>query len=105
MLPGCRCAPSGLRKDLSAAISAVDANVFLRQVAGEHAIARAPEPQRDPDLDLILLHGCRDRAFIVIGIPLAGLSFSLPGGGRIGFAVIAALWATGLLALRRSTIA
>jgi MFS family permease len=41
---------------------------------------------------------------IVIGVPLAGLSFSLPGDGRIGFAVIAALWASGLVALRRSAI-
>jgi MFS family permease len=41
---------------------------------------------------------------IVVGVPLAGLSFSLPGDGRIGFAVIAALWASGLVALRRSAI-
>jgi MFS family permease len=41
---------------------------------------------------------------IVVGIPLAGLSFSLPGDGRIGFAVIAALWATGLLALRSAPL-
>jgi MFS family permease len=36
---------------------------------------------------------------IVAGTPLLGLSFSLPGGGRGGFAVIAALWAATLLAL------
>jgi len=36
---------------------------------------------------------------IVAGTPLLGLSFSLPGGGRAGFAVIAALWAATLLAL------
>ena len=36
---------------------------------------------------------------IVGGTPLLGLSFSLPGGGRGGFAVIAALWAATLLAL------
>jgi MFS family permease len=41
---------------------------------------------------------------IVVGIPLAGLSFSLPGDGRIGFAAIAALWATGLLALRSAPL-
>lgn len=41
---------------------------------------------------------------IVVGIPLAGLSFSLPGDGRIGFAVIAALWGAGLLALRSSPL-
>ena len=29
---------------------------------------------------------------ILVGTPLLGLSFSLPGDGRIGFAVVAALW-------------
>ena len=37
---------------------------------------------------------------IVVGVPLAGLGFSLPGDGRIGFAVIAGLCAAGLLAIR-----
>jgi MFS family permease len=41
---------------------------------------------------------------IVIGVPLAGLSFSLPGDGRIGFAVIGALAAAGLLALRSARL-
>jgi hypothetical protein len=31
-------------------------------------------------------------AAIVCGAPLVGLSFGLPGNGRIGFAVLAALW-------------
>lgn len=35
----------------------------------------------------------------LIATPLIGLSFSLPGGGRLGFAIIAALWALALLAL------
>jgi predicted MFS family arabinose efflux permease len=35
---------------------------------------------------------------IVVGTPLAGLAFSLPGDGRIAFAVLAALW-LGALAL------
>jgi fucose permease len=30
---------------------------------------------------------------VVCGTPLAGLTFSLPGDGRVGFAVVAALWA------------
>lgn len=30
---------------------------------------------------------------ILVGTPLAGLTFSLPGGGRVAFAVIAVLWA------------
>ena len=35
----------------------------------------------------------------LVATPLIGLSFSLPGGGRLGFAIIAALWAGALLAL------
>ncbi len=38
---------------------------------------------------------------IVAGSPLLGLAFSLPGQGRIGFAVVAGLWAGALLALPR----
>ncbi|MHB1570404.1 MAG: MFS transporter [Solirubrobacteraceae bacterium] len=33
---------------------------------------------------------------IVVGAPLLGLTFSLPGDGRIGFAVVAALWVAAL---------
>jgi hypothetical protein len=36
---------------------------------------------------------------IVIGSPLLGFSFSLPGDGRIGFLVMAAVWAAALVAL------
>jgi MFS family permease len=38
---------------------------------------------------------------ILAGTPLLGLSFSLPGGGRAGFLVVAALWAGTALAVRR----
>jgi MFS family permease len=37
---------------------------------------------------------------IVCGAPLVGLTFSLAGGGRIGFAVVAALWSSAILVLR-----
>lgn len=37
----------------------------------------------------------------VIGVPLVGLTFSLPGDGRIGFAVVSALWALSILAVGR----
>ena len=40
---------------------------------------------------------------IVAGTPLLGLSFALPGDGRAGFAVVAALWAAALLALPRAS--
>ena len=36
---------------------------------------------------------------ILVGTPLLGLSFSLPGGGRVGFVAVAGLWALGLLLL------
>jgi predicted MFS family arabinose efflux permease len=37
---------------------------------------------------------------IVCGAPLVGLTFSLTGRGRLGFAVIAALWASAIFVLR-----
>ena len=36
---------------------------------------------------------------ILIGTPLVGLTFSLPGDGRIGFLVVGAFWALAVLAL------
>jgi hypothetical protein len=36
---------------------------------------------------------------IVCGAPLVGLAFGLPGGGRIGFLVVAGLWASALALL------
>lgn len=36
---------------------------------------------------------------VVIGTPLLGLAFSLPADGRIGFAIVAAIWLAALLAL------
>ena len=40
-------------------------------------------------------------ALILVGTPLVGLSFSAPGDGRIGFAVLVALWLAALAAVRR----
>jgi MFS family permease len=37
---------------------------------------------------------------ILVATPLIGLTFALPGDGRVGFAVLGALWAAGLVALR-----
>lgn len=42
---------------------------------------------------------------ILAGTPLVGLTFSLPGNGRIGFAVMAALCAAAALAVRRRSAA
>lgn len=39
---------------------------------------------------------------IVLGTPLLGLAFSLPGGGRLGFALTALVWGAALLVLPRA---
>jgi MFS family permease len=42
-------------------------------------------------------------AFVILaGTPLLGLTFSLPGGGRVGFLVVAALWAAAAAAVRKA---
>ena len=41
---------------------------------------------------------------ILVGTPLAGLAFDLPGDGRIAFATIAALSAGSLVVLRRAPL-
>jgi len=41
---------------------------------------------------------------ILVGTPLAGLAFELPSDGRLAFAVIAALSAAALVALRRAHV-
>jgi hypothetical protein len=41
---------------------------------------------------------------IVVGTPLVGFTFSLPGHGRAGFVAIAALWALAYLAVRPSRL-
>jgi hypothetical protein len=41
---------------------------------------------------------------IVVGAPLVGVSFSLAGHGRMGFAAIAALWALSAVVVRPSRL-
>lgn len=41
---------------------------------------------------------------ILVGTPLLGLTFSLPGGGRVGFAVIAVLWAATAAVVRKAAV-
>jgi MFS family permease len=41
---------------------------------------------------------------IALGTPLVGATFALPGHGRVGFAVIAGLWALSALAVRPSKL-
>jgi predicted MFS family arabinose efflux permease len=42
---------------------------------------------------------------IVVGAPLLGITFSLPGDGRIGFAAVAVLWAVAATAASRAVTA
>jgi predicted MFS family arabinose efflux permease len=42
---------------------------------------------------------------ILVCTPLAGLTFGLPGDGRLAFLVIGLLWATALLAVRKTPAA
>jgi MFS family permease len=41
---------------------------------------------------------------ILVGAPLVGFTFSLPGQGRLGFVVIAVAWALAFIAVRRSKL-
>lgn len=41
---------------------------------------------------------------ILVGAPLVGFTFSLPGQGRLGFALVAAAWALAFLAVRPSRV-
>lgn len=61
------------------------------------ASAHRQRPDR-PGSAIGLINGVAN-ALIVAGLPLVGLTFSLPGKGRIGFLVIAVLWIIGLLGL------
>ena len=40
---------------------------------------------------------------ILVGTPLTGLTFRLPGDGRVGFLLIGLLWATALLAVSKAS--
>ena len=41
---------------------------------------------------------------ILVGTPLVGITFSLPGDGRIGFVVLAALWAAAAASVPRDGV-
>jgi MFS family permease len=49
------------------------------------------------------VNGCAVLAMLV-GTPVAGLAFSLPGDGRVAFAAVAVLWASALVVLRRTPL-
>jgi predicted MFS family arabinose efflux permease len=56
-----------------------------------------------PAAAIAVVNGCAVLV-ILVGTPLAGLAFELPGDGKVAFAVIAALAASALLALRRTPL-
>jgi MFS family permease len=60
----------------------------------------AAERPDAPGAAVGFVNGCAALA-IVAGTPLLGLAFSLPGHGRIGFAIVGVLWATAALATPR----
>jgi predicted MFS family arabinose efflux permease len=56
-----------------------------------------------PGAAIALVNACAVLT-ILIGTPLAGLAFEIPGDGRIAFAAIAGLSASALLALRNTRL-
>jgi predicted MFS family arabinose efflux permease len=65
-----------------------------------YAFTRAQQIRRDaPALATGFVNSCATLT-ILVGAPLVGFTFSLPGDGAIGFAVVAALWAAAALPLR-----
>ena len=64
------------------------------------AFTRAQQIRRDaPALATGFVNSCATLA-ILVGAPLLGFTFALPGEGAIGFAVVAGLWAAAALSLR-----
>src|SRR5260370_40971158 len=61
--------PSGILRS----IVAVDGDILLGEVAGEHAVAPAPETERHLEADLRLLHHRRNPAFITVRVWLAAV--------------------------------
>ena len=72
---------------------------FAAAFTGAQAIRRDA-----PALAVGFVNSCAT-LLILVGAPLVGLTFSLPSHGRVGFVVIAVLWALACLALRPSKLA
>jgi MFS family permease len=65
-----------------------------------YAFTRAQQIRRDaPALATGFVNSCATLT-ILVGAPLLGFTFALPGEGAIGFAVVAVLWAAAALPLR-----
>ena len=66
-----------------------------------YAFTRAQATRPDaPALAIGFVNACATLT-ILVGTPLVGFTFALPGEGAIGFAVVAALWAAAALPPRR----
>src|SRR6202007_286366 len=61
---------SGMTPNLRPVV-AVDRDIFLGEVAGQHAVAALAQPERDLDLDLRRLHRLRHFRLVVGGIARA----------------------------------
>ncbi|HXG77277.1 MAG TPA: hypothetical protein VNJ53_11960, partial [Gaiellaceae bacterium] len=84
------------------ALSALGALVLGLGAGLPFAVLFAATQRLRPDAPaaaIALVNACAVLA-ILVGTPLAGLAFELPGEGRLAFATIAALAAASLLALR-----
>jgi MFS family permease len=81
---------------IAAALVGVGAGLAFAPVFAAAAGLRPEEPAAA--VGLVNMAG---NLVIVAGTPLLGLTFALPGDGRLGFAAAAALWAAALLALPR----
>jgi cyanate permease len=100
---------------LGAALLAVGASLWLSTIgalvlglaaglpfASVFAAAVRLQPQA-PAAAIGFVNGCAILV-VLVGTPIAGLAFSLPGDGRIAFGVIAGLWGGALVALRRTPL-
>ncbi len=68
------------------------------------AFAGAQVIRRDsPGAAIGFINSCAT-LLIALGTPLVGVTFSMPGHGRVGFAAIACLWAVSALAVRPSKL-
>src|SRR5437016_674509 len=89
-LPGAAlrpCQDQGLTPALRPVVS-VDGYVLVGEVAGEHPVAPIPEPERDFDRDLGILHVGGDRVLAVGGIALAPVRYTkIPEPDRHAVAV------------------
>jgi hypothetical protein len=88
------------------ALSAVGAFVLGLMAGLPFAVIFAAAQRARPDAPaaaIALVNACAVLT-ILVGTPLAGLAFDLPGDGRVAFAVIAGLSASGLLALRSARL-